>query len=237
MGNRIRFARELRPMEWYLTRRTFIQAEGIDGVKSFFAPVVSWWNHVITPMLAGMGIWGALVIGAIDSSSVPVPIDAFLAVAMWDDKSRFWLYAMMAAAGSAAGGLVPYGLGRGGGELFLLRRISRERLEGIRARFERQEFLAVLIPSMLPPPTPWKLFVFAAGVFEMRVVPFLLAVFCGRAVRWMVLGVLVIKLGPGAVGLVEHHAVATIVVVGGLAVGGFLWWWFRMRRKGKMLGV
>ncbi len=204
-------------------------------MKFFFAPVVSWWKHVIMPMLASMGIWGALAIGAVDSSSVPVPIDAFLALAMWNDRSRFWVFAMMAAAGSAAGGLVPYWLGRAGGELFLLKRISRERLDQIRARFERQEFLAVLIPSLLPPPTPWKLFVFAAGGFEMRIVLFLLAVFCGRTVRWLVLGVLVIKLGPGAVDLITHHAIATIAVVGGLAVGGFLWWWFRMRRKGKPL--
>ena len=202
-------------------------------MKSFFARVVSWWNHVIMPMLASMGIWGALVIGAVDSSSVPVPIDAFLALAMWNDRSRFWMFAVMAAAGSAIGGLVPYWLGRAGGELFLLKRISRERLEQIRAHFERQEFLAILIPSLLPPPTPWKLFVFAAGVFEMRVVLFLLAIFCGRTVRWLVLGVLVIKLGPGAVDLVAHHAMATIVVVGALAVGGFLWWWFRLRRRGK----
>ncbi len=205
-------------------------------MKSFFAPVVSWWEHVILPALAGMGIWGVLAIGAVDSSSVPVPIDAFLALAMWNDRRRFWVFAMMAAAGSAVGGLVPYWLGRAGGELFLLKRISRERLDQIRARFERQEFLAVLIPSLLPPPTPWKLFVFAAGVFEMRVAPFLLAIFCGRTVRWLVLGILVIKLGPGAVDLVAHHAAATIAVVGGLAVGGFLWWWFRMRRKGKGLG-
>ncbi len=237
MGNPLHVARELWPVQWYLTHRTVFQAEGIGRVKSFFAPVVTEWKHVIMPALAQMGIWGALVIGAVDSSSVPVPIDAFLALAVWNEKSRFWLIAMMAAAGSAAGGLVPYWLGRAGGELFLLKRISRERLEQIRQRFERQEFLAVLIPSLLPPPTPWKLFVFAAGVFEMRVVPFLLAVFCGRTVRWLVLGILVIKLGPGAVDLVAHHALAAIGVVGVLAVGGFLWWWFRMRRSAKPMGL
>jgi uncharacterized membrane protein YdjX (TVP38/TMEM64 family) len=61
----------------------------------------------------------------------------------------------------------------------------------------------VLVPSMMPPPTPWKAFVFAAGVFEMRVVPFILAVFLGRMVRWIALSLLVLKLGPGAVSLVS----------------------------------
>jgi len=137
--------------------------------------------------------------------------------------------------GSAIGGLVPYGLGRAGGELFLLKRVNRERFERMRTRFENQEFLAMMIPSMLPPPTPWKAFVFAAGVFEMRVPSFMLAVFCGRMVRWMLLSLLVLKLGPDAVGVVEHHALTMLAVVGGLAVIGFSWWWIRKRRSGKLL--
>ena len=108
-------------------------------------------------------------------------MDAILAVYIWKDQGHFWLYAMMAAAGSAVGGLLPYGLGRAGGELFLLKRVNRERFESMRKRFENQEFWAVAIPSMLPPPTPWKVFVFAAGVFEMRVILFMLAVFTGAA--------------------------------------------------------
>src|SRR5580693_3766879 len=158
-------------------------------------------NLVLVPFLAKFGIWGIGALALLDSSSVPVPMDAFLAISIWNDKGRFWLYCLLASIGSAIGGLLPYGLGRAGGELFLLKRINRERFEKMRARFERQEFLAMMIPSMLPPPTPWKAFVFAAGVFEMRVLPFVLAVFAGRLVRWLVLSLLVLKLGPSAVSL------------------------------------
>jgi uncharacterized membrane protein YdjX (TVP38/TMEM64 family) len=114
----------------------------------------------------------------------------------------------------------------------LLKRVNRARYERMRARFERQEFLAMMIPSMLPPPTPWKAFVFAAGVFEMRMVPFMLAVFCGRMVRWLILSLLVLKLGPGAVDVVAHHSLAVVGVVGMLAIAGFAWWWFRKKRTG-----
>ena len=177
-----------------------------------------------------MGFWGTGAIALLDSSSIPVPMDAILAVQIWNDKGNFWLYALMAAAGSAVGGLLPYGLGRAGGELFLLKRVNRERYERMRTRFEKQEFLAMMIPSMLPPPTPWKAFVFAAGVFEMRVAPFMLAVFTGRLIRWLVLSLLVLKLGPGAVGIVEHHALTMLGIVGGLALIGFAWWWMRKRK-------
>ena len=193
------------------------------------------WKLVVLPALAKLGFWGIGAIALLDSSTIPVPMDAILAVYIWNNKSHFWLYCLMASVGSAIGGLLPYGLGRAGGELFLLKRINRERFERMRLRFERQEFLAVMIPSMLPPPAPWKMFIFAAGVFEMRIVPFMLAVVAGRMVRWLILSVLVLKLGPGAVDLVAHHALLLVAVVG--VPGGA---WLRLvvvkkKRSGKLL--
>lgn len=178
-----------------------------------------------------LGFWGAAAAALLDSSTIPVPMDAIIAVYVWKDQPHFWIYCLLGAVGSAIGGLLPYGLGRAGGELFLLKRINRERYDQLRIRFEKQEFLAMAIPSMLPPPTPWKAFVFAAGVFEMPVVPFLLAVFCGRVVRWGVLSLLVLKFGPGAVDVVAHHAVAALVIVLGLALVGFIWWWWSRRKR------
>jgi membrane protein YqaA with SNARE-associated domain len=205
-------------------------------LKAVFIRVLAKCNLLLLPLLAKLGFWGVGAWALLDSSTIPVPMDAILAVYVWNDKSHFWLYCLLAAGGSAIGGLLPYGLGRAGGELFLLKRVNRKRYERIRARFERQEFLAMMIPSMLPPPTPWKACVFAAGVFEMRIVPFMLAVFTGRMVRWLVLSLLVLKLGPGAVGLVEHHRLVLVAIVGGLAVVGFAWWWMRKKRAGKLKG-
>ena len=190
---------------------------------------------VLLPFVAKFGFWGIGALALLDSSSIPIPMDFFLAGYVWADKSHFWLYCLLAAVGSAIGGLLPYGLGRAGGELFLLKRVNRERYERIRTRFERQEFLAVMIPSMLPPPAPWKVFVFASGVFEMRVLPFMLAVFAGRMFRWLILSLLVLKLGPGAVDLVAHHSLKLMAIVGILAVVGFVWWLIRKKRAGKLL--
>jgi len=197
--------------------------------------LASRWKLLILPALLKWGIWGVGAVAVLDSSSIPVPMDAILALYIWNDKSHFWLYCLIAAAGSAIGGLLPYWLGRAGGELFLLKRVNRQRFEQLRDRFQRQEFLAVLIPSTLPPPTPWKVFVFASGVFEMRVANFLLAVFAGRMLRWLVLSMLVLKLGPGAVDIVAHHALALGLIVGALAVLGFWLWWRRKKRQGKLL--
>jgi membrane protein YqaA with SNARE-associated domain len=204
-------------------------------LKRFFAHVLADWKLVILPALLKWGIFGVGAVAVLDSSSIPVPMDAILALYVWNDQRHFWVYCLMAAAGSAIGGLLPYGLGRAGGELFLLKRVNPAKFERLRDRFERQEFLAVMIPSMMPPPTPWKVFIFASGVFKMRVPNFLLAVFAGRMVRWLALSLLVLKLGPGAVDLVAQHALVVVVVVGALAVLGFGWWWMRKKRRGRLL--
>lgn len=154
------------------------------------------YSGLLLALLKPLGFWGIGLLAVLDSSSIPVPMDAFIAFYAWNDSHRFYLYVLMAAIGSAIGGLVPYFVGRAGGEIFLLKRINRAKFEAMRDRFEHQEFLAILIPSMMPPPTPWKLFVFGAGVFEMRVVTFMLAVFTGRFLRFGVESLLVIHYGP-----------------------------------------
>ncbi|MGC2637173.1 MAG: VTT domain-containing protein [Acidobacteriaceae bacterium] len=155
----------------------------------------------------------------------------------WSDKKHFYLYALLAAAGSSLGGLVPFFVGRAGGELFLLKRINRARFEALRSQFEKQEFLAVMIPSLLPPPTTWKLFVFGAGVFEMRTVPFLLAVFVGRCIRFGAESALVVKYGPQIItvmtDLAKRHLVATLAVL--VLIFGALGWWIWRKLSGKTL--
>ena len=170
-----------------------------------------------------LGALGLFLISAMDASTIAVPMDPIVAAFVWENRARFWIYPLVAALGSAIGSLLPFLLGRAGGELFLLKRINRERYERMRDRFERQEFLALFIPAMLPPPTPFKLFVFAAGVFEMRLAPFFLATFGGRLVRFFVLAFLTMKYGPQVIhrGLAlihKHHDVvwglAGLVFVG-----------------------
>jgi membrane protein YqaA with SNARE-associated domain len=180
-----------------------------------------------------MGPWGVLLAAFVDSASIPLPIDVLMAGWAWADKRHFLFYAVLAALGSSLGGLVPFFVGRAGGELILLRRINRARFEALRDRFEKQEFLAVMVPSMMPPPTTWKLFVFGAGVFEMRTVNFLLAVFVGRLIRFGVETALVVKYGPQIVTVVgdlaRRHLIVTLLALA-LIFAALAWWIARMLR-------
>jgi len=96
---------------------------------------------------------------------------------------------------------VVYGIGYMGGEELLRKRISRERFEKLHGAFDKHPFWSLMLPAMLPPPTPFKLFALAAAVSEMRLALYVLAIFFGRVVRFLVLAFLTMKLGPGAVHL------------------------------------
>ena len=152
--------------------------------------------------LKPLGVWGIGGLALIDSSTIPVPIDALLIDYVANDHRRFLLYCFMAAFGSAVGSLLPYYLGRAGGELFLLKRINRQRYEQMRDRFEKQEFLAIMVPAMMPPPTPVKLFEFAAGVFEMKPLWFFSAILVGKFVRFLIWAIITITYGPAILGTI-----------------------------------
>jgi membrane protein YqaA with SNARE-associated domain len=189
-------------------------------------------------LLKPLGFWGAGAIAFVDAAAFPVPMDLILATYVWADKKHFYLYVIVSAAGSAVGGLVFFLLGRAGGELFLMKRINRARYEQLRDRFEKQEFLAMMIPSILPPPTPWKLFVIAAGVFEMKLSTFLMAVFTGRLIRNLITALLTIEYGPEIVNiaarLATQHRLALLAGVVGLLALLLYWLWFTVwKRRGK----
>ncbi len=210
-------------------------------------PIV--WLHKFSALLLAvlkpLGIWGLGALALLDSALIPIPgsMDGVVIGYVHAEPRKFFLYCLMAAAASTVGSLVPFFIGRAGGELFLLKRINRERYERMRDRFERQEFIAILIPSMGPPPTPLKLFQFAAGVFEMRLAPFVTATFLGKLTQYTLFSLLAIWFGPALErslhNAIHHH----LGVVIGVSIAALLWLLLYVvrkvfdRRKGVMLPV
>lgn len=90
---------------------------------------------------------------------------------------------------------------------------------------------------MLPPPTPWKLFVFGAGVFEMSVVNFMVAVFGGRVIRFGVESLLVIRYGPQILHSFSAHTLAASIVIGAVIALAVVVYIIRIRRKKKRRSV
>jgi membrane protein YqaA with SNARE-associated domain len=164
-----------------------------------------------------------------------MPVDAIVATYVYKDPKRLLFYVATAALGSVLGSIPLYLIGYAGGENVLRKRISEERFQRIHHSFERHEFWALMFPGMLPPPTPFKIFVLAAAVFEMKFRDFLAAVFAGRFVRFLVLSLLTLWFGPQIVELmgsvVRQHLAWLLGAIGGGVLVWLLMWRSRRRRR------
>ena len=184
-------------------------------------------------LLKPLGVWGLGGLAFVDSGFFPVPptMDLVLIGYVASDPSKLLLYSFAAALGSALGSLIPFFIGRAGGELFLLKRINRERYEKLRNRFEKQEFLVIMIPAMVPPPMPLKLFELAAGVFEMKPLLFASAIFTGKLIRFLAFALITRWYGPAivhTVGGAFHDHLG--LVIAGLGLVALLIAFFVVRR-------
>ena len=195
-------------------------------------------KHILTrytaflwALLKPLGAWGVFVIAALDGAALGLPMDPIVATYVYQNRSHFFLYVLMASAGSALGSIVIYGIGYLGGEELLRKRISPERFEKFHRAFEKHPFWSLMFPAMLPPPTPFKLFALAAAVSEMSFSHFLMAIFAGRFVRFLLLSILTLRFGPQFVHIFgtlfhEHWRWVLAAVAVGLAI-----WLIRIRLK------
>ena len=194
-------------------------------MKSFIA-----WFQGFALAIGGPGLFA---VAFLDSSFVSLPqINDILVVLMvTQNKSLMPYYAAMATLGSVAGCYVIYYLANKGGQTFLSRRLKAGNTERALALYQRHGLLALMVPALLPPPAPFKLFVLMAGVAQVRPVPFVSAIAIARGVRYVVLGLLAIRYGDAALELMRTHgpqvgiALAAVIV---LAAAG--WWWLHRRR-------
>jgi len=198
----------------------------LKTIGRILAKYTGWVLHLLAPL----GIWGVFAIAFADSALLGMPVDAIVAFYVYQDHKRLLFYVLMASLGSMVGSIPLYIIGYLGGEKVLRKRITEERFQQIHRSFEQHEFWALMFPGMLPPPTPFKIFVLGAAVFEMRFRDFLAAIFAGRFVRFLVLSLLVLWFGPQIVGLMgtvvrQHFGWLLGAVAGGVLV------WLLMRRS------
>lgn len=196
-------------------------------MKSF----ISW----LYGFAVGLGGPGLFAVAFLDSSFVSLPQVNDILVVLMVTRHKAWMlyYALMATLGSIAGCYVIYVLAEKGGEAFLKKRVHAASVDRTLALYRRHGLMALMIPALLPPPAPFKLFVLLAGVAEVRPLPFVLAIAAARGARYLALGVLAIYYGDAALELMrtEGRAVA-LALAGVLALGALGWWaWSRYNSR------
>lgn len=191
------------------------------------------WAESLGPSLGGGGLF---LVAFLDSSflSLPQAADVLVMGLVLARKDQLIPYAAMTTMGSLAGSVVLYLVARRGGEAVLRRRVRADRVERALAQVARYGVLAVAVPAVLPPPTPFKLFVLLAGVARVPLGSFALAVGLGRGVRYFGQAWLAAHYGEAALAWMRSHgAQAWAAVAVAMAVAGGLYLIWGHRRRGR----
>jgi membrane protein YqaA with SNARE-associated domain len=182
-------------------------------------------KEAITLFAQSLGLPGLALITFLDSSFLTFPElpDIWLMGLVISNPSEWLWYTLVTTASSIAGCYVLYELARRGGEAFLRRRLHERHIERGLAAFRKYGLLTVVVPSILPPPMPFKPFVLLAGMAKVRPQVFLLALVIGRGFRYGMEAIFAYRYGAAAIDYVKSHlapvsiGLAAAVTVAGLA--------------------
>lgn len=169
---------------------------------------------------------GLFLIGFLDSSflSFPEVNDLLIIWMVTQHKERLIYYALMATAGSVAGCLALYYVARKGGEAFLRRRFHERHVDRGLRLFQKYGLLVVIVPALLPPPAPFKIFVLLAGVAAIPVWQFVTAITLARGIRYGGEGLLAVIYGDRASVFLRDHAREAGLWLSGIALAiGLIW--------------
>ena len=175
---------------------------------------LSGWKQKIAAFAGGLGAPGLFLISFLDSSVLTFPVinDLLLIELSMEHPARMPLYATMAALGSLLGCVLLFFLARKAGEAFFHAKAGAH-AHAIRHWVENNGFGGVLVAALLPPPTPFKFFVLAAGVFEVPLASFASAIALARTIRYFGIGYLAVRYGADAMPYLAAHKLQVSVFV------------------------
>lgn len=185
-----------------------------------------------------LGAPGLFLVAFLDSSFLPLPgiTDVLLIVLVTRQPDLMPLYVAATTVGSLAGCLVMHYIGKKGGDALVRRRFATARIERAMASLRRHGVMAVLIPALLPPPAPFKVFLLLAGAVGIPATRFAIAIAIARGARYLALGLLAVRYGGRAQTYFRENSVSvSLLVVAVLAVGFglYLLWRKAMARKSR----
>jgi membrane protein YqaA with SNARE-associated domain len=177
--------------------------------------------------------WGAFVLGVLDSSLLfflPFGIDALVVYLSARDRELFWLYPLLAAAGSLVGAAVTFWIGKKAGDVGLERFVPAKRLERLRCRVRDSGALAVAVPALMPPPFPLTPFVLTCGALDVDARRFFITFGAVRLLRFGTEALLARLYGTGILRVLESEGFQVVIigfiviaVVGTIVSGVMLW--------------
>ena len=190
-------------------------------------------SHWLVDTLEPYGAPGLMLIAIADSSflSLPEVNDLALMALSIKNPASMWGLAAMTVLGSIIGCSLLYAVGRKGGEALLAKRFAAGKVARVRMWYDKYGMLAVIVPSLLPPPLPFKIFVLSAGAFRISWPRFIVSVAIGRSIRYFTEGFIAVSYGEQAVQLVQDNSAWVGLILAVLIVVGTLVFVYARRRQ------
>jgi len=126
-----------------------------------------------------------IFVGVLDSSllSLPEVNDYITAYRVAHNPSEVYYFPLFPAIGSVIGCLILYRIAQRG-EQFVTKRFHPKHLDRVKEIYRKWGIFALVIPALLPPPMPFKIFVAAAGALNYPAGRFAAVIMIARTVRY-----------------------------------------------------
>jgi membrane protein YqaA with SNARE-associated domain len=177
--------------------------------------------------------WGAFLMAALDASMLfflPFGIDAVVVFLAARDTDLFWVFPLLATAGSLTGAMVTFWIGRKVGEVGVDRLVPGRRLERLKAKVNAGGAVALAIPALLPPPFPLTPFILTCGALDVNRTRFFATFASMRLLRFGAEAVLARLYGRGVLAVLQSETFQIVVtgfvlvaLVGTIASAVLLW--------------
>ncbi len=180
-----------------------------------------------------------ILIGALDSSLLSLPeVNDYITVArVANNPNEVYYFPLFPAIGSVIGCLVLYRIARRG-EQFVTRRFHPRHLDRVKELYRRWGLFALVIPALLPPPMPFKIFVATAGALGYPIGRFTIVILVARMVRYYFWAVLAFFFRNEVRKMIdwlgEHLLIVLGVMIAGIALVILARWLF-LRLKNRSL--
>lgn len=162
------------------------------------------------------GVWALFICAFADASFLGLPTPMlFLALALLNIRKTY-MYALVGILGTLSGAIAGYSIGHfawinTNGDLtrlaqFLLNNIpgfSEAGYDKIHILYAKWDFWILFVAAALP--LPYKIFSISAGVFDINIFIFCVATLISQGLKFFLLSLLTIKLGPEVKKLLEFN--------------------------------
>ncbi len=162
-------------------------SEMFDWVSEWVLEISRWVVNLPVYLAAPMMV----LVGALDSSLLSLPeVNDYITIArVANNPNEVYYFPLFPAIGSVIGCLVLYHIARRG-EQFVSRKFHPRHLDRVKELYRKWGLFALVIPAILPPPMPFKIFVATAGAMNYPITRFAVVIMLARTVRYYFWGIL-----------------------------------------------